>query len=370
MNYKETLFFIGKCLTINHEEHNKIIVKNTLKNENVDWESIVKVSTSHYVFPALYCNLKKANFLNYLPKDLVEYMKHITNLNRERNQQIIEQAKEINQLLLENNITPIFLKGTGNLLEGLYDDIAERMVGDIDFLVSKNQYLETANILLNFGYSRIHDNDYDPLSFKHYPELHKEGSIAAVEIHKNILKEKYSKEFNYSYVSKDILKKGNLSFLSYRNQLPLSIIASQIEDDGYYFKNIPLRNAYDVFLQSKKTLAQNALKNFDKLQKPIHYFLAISYEVFNKPASLKHPKTKGSNLYVRDFYRNINNEKKLKNHYRKTSIKLFIMRRLGVIYKSIFRKEYRNWLIKRTTDKNWQKEKLIQLGLKKPKPNS
>jgi hypothetical protein len=49
-------------------------------------------------------------------------MKHITDLNRERNQQIIEQAKEINELLLTNNIASIFLKGTGNLLEGLYDD--------------------------------------------------------------------------------------------------------------------------------------------------------------------------------------------------------------------------------------------------------
>ena len=105
MTYKETLFFIGKCLTINHESQNKLIVEEKLKSESVDWDEVVKVSTSHYVFPALYCNLKRANFLEYLPEDLVGYMKHITDLNRERNQQIIEQAKEINSLLLENNIT-------------------------------------------------------------------------------------------------------------------------------------------------------------------------------------------------------------------------------------------------------------------------
>ena len=46
-------------------------------------------------------------------------MEHITNLNRERNQQIITQAKELNTLLLKNNITPIFLKGTGNLIRGV-----------------------------------------------------------------------------------------------------------------------------------------------------------------------------------------------------------------------------------------------------------
>ena len=70
MNYKETLFFIGKCLTINHEEKNKKIIESKLISDEIDWDSVVKVSTSHFVFPALYCNLKRANFLHYLPEEL------------------------------------------------------------------------------------------------------------------------------------------------------------------------------------------------------------------------------------------------------------------------------------------------------------
>ena len=115
---------------------------------------MVKVSTSHYVFPAIYCNFKRADFLKYLPDDLVDYMKYITNLNRDRNTQIIEQAKDLNSLLLANNIRPIFLKGTGNLLEGLYEDIGERMVGDIDFLFSKKDFLKAIDILKNDNYSK------------------------------------------------------------------------------------------------------------------------------------------------------------------------------------------------------------------------
>ena len=129
MNYKETLFFIAKCLTISLEEKNRQEIEKQLKSTTIDWDAVVKVSTAHYVFPALYCNLKRADFLQYLPQDLVSYMEHITDINRERNKQIISQAKELNSLLLANNITPIFLKGTGNLLAGIYEDIAERMVG-------------------------------------------------------------------------------------------------------------------------------------------------------------------------------------------------------------------------------------------------
>ncbi|MDC0652337.1 nucleotidyltransferase family protein, partial [Flavobacteriaceae bacterium] len=152
MTYKETLFFVAKCLTINHEEHNKRIVEEMLQSNTVDWDAIVKLSTAHFVFPALYCNLKRASFLSYLPEDLVDYMKYITELNRERNERIIAQAKELNTLLLGHNITPIFIKGTGNLLEGLYEDIAERMVGDIDFIFSKEEFPRAVKILTSNGY--------------------------------------------------------------------------------------------------------------------------------------------------------------------------------------------------------------------------
>jgi hypothetical protein len=136
LNYKETLFFIAKCLTISLDEKKRDDIERMLKTADVDWEAVVKVSTSHYVLPAIYCNFKRTDFFKYLPVDLVEYIKYITDLNRDRNTQIIQQAKDLNCLLFANNIRPIFLKGTGNLLAGLYKDIAERTVGDIDFLFS------------------------------------------------------------------------------------------------------------------------------------------------------------------------------------------------------------------------------------------
>ena len=37
--------------------------------------------------------LKRADFLKYLPADLVDYMEHITDLNRDRNTQILQQAQ-------------------------------------------------------------------------------------------------------------------------------------------------------------------------------------------------------------------------------------------------------------------------------------
>ncbi|SDR72875.1 Uncharacterised nucleotidyltransferase [Polaribacter sp. KT25b] len=370
MTYKETLFFIGKCLTINHEQHNKILVETELKSGNIDWNSVVKVSTGHFVFPALYCNLKRAEFLDYVPQDLVDYMIHITDLNRERNQQIIDQAKELNELLLSHNITPIFLKGTGNLLEGLYEDIAERMVGDIDFIISKKNYPPAIKILANFGYKKVHKTDYDFPQFKHYPRLNKKNNIAAVEIHKELLTEKYANEFNFNLIEKDTQNINNTTLISFKNQLALTIIAKQINDHGFLYIDIALRNAYDVFLLSKKTDALVAFNNLTKLKKPLNCFLASCFVIFNKPNSLKFLEDKNTKSYIKLLNTFLNDDILRKEHQKKISKKIIINHRLFMTYKSIVNKEHRIWFMNTMTDKKWLRKKMVEFGLKKPKPTS
>ena len=288
MNYKETLYFIAKSLTISLEEKNKVEIEKQLKSTSIDWDAVVKVSTAHYVFPALYCNLKRADFLQYLPQELVSYMEHITDINRGRNKQIISEAKELNTLLLANKITPIFLKGTGNLLAGIYEHIAERMVGDIDFIFSKQDYPKVISILREFGYSEVNKQEYYfPDIYKHYRRLQKENSIAAIEIHSEFLDiKKYPNEFNYSFAEKDTQVINGVNVLSYANKLNLSIIANQINDNGFYYKRMALRNAYDVFLLSKKTNAKEAMVTLKNLNNPLNCFLAACYEFFNTVESL------------------------------------------------------------------------------------
>ncbi len=354
MTYKEALFFTGKCLTINHEEHNKKLVEEDLKNNKIDWEAIVKVSTSHYVFPALYCNFKKANFLHYIPEDLVAYMKHITDLNRERNMQIIAQAKEINDLLIANDITPVFLKGTGNLLEGLYDDIAERMVGDIDFIVDHNNIDKAFDLLIKDGYEN--KKGKTPDFHRHLARIISKNKVAAVEIHKELLIEKYTQEFNFEVIFKNHLTINKLNFLSYEDQLCLSIIAKQINDDGQYYNNIALRNAYDVFLLSNKVQTLEAISKYNSLFIPLNNFLAITKTVINSDR-LNFLENSSSKKTIKKFNQIIDKELDQKI----VSKKLFVSKRLEIIYKSFFSKEYRTWLINRITDKEWLKTKINNL---------
>ena len=359
MNYKETLFFIAKSLTISLEDKNRDEIELILKTTDVVWESVVKVSTSHYVFPALYCNLQRANFLHYLPEELVAYMQHITNLNRERNKNIIAQARELNILLLANNIIPIFLKGTGNLLAGIYEDIAERMVGDIDFILSIEAYPKAITLLREFGYDKeIHQE----LPNRHYPRIIRKDSIAGVEIHKDLLLEKYVNEFNYNFIVKDSQVINGTNVLSYANKLNLSIIADQINDSGFYYKRMALRNAYDVFLLSKKTNTKAAVNTLDKLTNPLNCFLAACDEVFNNVDSLEYNKTKKVASYLSVFNNQFTNKKRIKRRHKLIKANILLKYRLNIIYKSVTHKVYRVWLFKKLSSLDFYK---IRLGIKK-----
>lgn len=368
MTYKETLFFVGQSLTINHEEKNKIVIEEQLKNNTVDWDAVVKVSTGHFVFPAMYCNLKRVDFLHYLPEDLVQYMQHITDLNRKRNEKIIAQAKEINTLLLANSITPIFLKGTGNLLEGLYEDIAERMVGDIDFIVSKYEYQKVIKVLLDFGYETVHKQEYYYPEFKHYPRIHKKDdkNIVAVEIHKELITEKYAKEFHYDMIKNNTQNKNGIYVLSNANQLNLTIIAKQINDFGNDYKTITLRNAYDVFLLAQNTRVKDAINIFKTLHVPLNNFLAICYEVMGKIKSLEYSLTKKTKSYVDIFYKQLEYPSlKKEKHYKKVYQKVLFKKRMEYVFFTLYKKEFRQWILNRLTDKKWKQYQLKKLGFKK-----
>jgi len=359
MTYKETLFFIAKCLTISLERKNLKEIRQEIKSKKIDWEKVVQVSTKHYVFPALYCHLKRVNLLSELPKDLVNFMKHITDINRNRNQQIISQAKEINELLLSNGITPVFLKGTAFLIQGLYFDTAERMVGDIDFLVSKNEFQKTIQILKEDAYQLIHPNSSFLDLSKHYPRLIKKGKINAVEIHQEMTLNKYTAIFNYELIQPTLICEKGISFMSYSHQLLHTIINKQLNDYGYCYKNIALRNYYDLFLLSYKTDPLESIDALPTIKKQLNSFLSNASYIFNKPNIIRFQENKRVEKHTRSTISSLEKSRLQNFKMRCIRFRLSTMARIEILYKALYQKKYLLFVLGKITDINWYKRRFL-----------
>ena len=337
MNYKETLFFIGQSLTINHDPKNKVLIEEQLKSISVDWEAVVKVSTAHYVLPALYCNFHKAEFLKYLPKDLVEFMKSITDLNRERNEKLFIQAKELNIYLLGNKVKAIFLKGVSNLIANLYDDIGERMLGDIDFIVSKKDFEKTIHLLKEFGYYQI-EADL-PKFHRHYPLMIKKDNIGAIEVHKELLRERYRSKFNYSHIEHNLIKIKNFYLIAYPKQLHYNLLVHQINDFGFIYNFISLRKAYDVYLLSKKVNMKNYLDELNEFKNPVNSFIAAQNQLFN--TAIPNKKNKKTQKYVNIYNKLLNNRVFREKFQKRKKSNITWNKRINILIKSFYKKDYR-----------------------------
>ena len=78
------------------------------------------------------------------------------------------------------------------LASGYYEDIGERMVGDIDLIVSKKRPKRSFALLERHSYEgqeQIFGNEFYP-NQKHLPRLISSNFIGAVEIHQQILRKK------------------------------------------------------------------------------------------------------------------------------------------------------------------------------------
>ena len=232
---KSEKFILSVLLTEGH--------KFDLEDFN-DWNDLVKISSSHLVLPALYSNLKKKNALSKIPKDLKIYLKKIFDINFQRNKKLIVELKLINDLLEKYKIQFVFIKGSSNIISKIYSNIGERMIGDIDILVSEVDCERAFDVLEKNGYSAISDKRFFESRKRHLKRQANKNRIFAIEIHHKVL----SRSVN-NLIENDILDKrekiNGLYVPSKHFQYLINIYNHQINNLGNIYLSFNFKSFYD-----------------------------------------------------------------------------------------------------------------------------
>jgi hypothetical protein len=247
------------------------------------WDRLVQLGSSQLVLPAIYSALERKKLINYAPKDLVSYLKEITDLNHERNTAILCQIDFLSKVFKKNNVDHVFLKGAAMLIAKPYSAKNDRMVGDIDILVSYKDLLRAQDILINEGFGLVSnkfsfskDAKYKDLD-KHLERIAHPNYIAAVELHRFLLDKK-----NYLILSNDVLKnkvmsKGGQWIPSKEHLWQHSILNWQYNDSGLFLNFLAFRPILDVLYIEPKDLTIK-LKNATNAIKHFYSLLSIFYD--------------------------------------------------------------------------------------------
>ncbi|NRD23253.1 nucleotidyltransferase family protein [Winogradskyella litoriviva] len=283
-DYEKTYKDIADILsfkTLNSE------LEHRLNDSSYNWDGIVVEASKSLVLPAVYCRLKARKLLHLLPKELTVYLEEISTVNRNRNKSILKQVLFISKVLNDNNIAHVFLKGTALLAAGKYNDIAERMVGDIDILVEKSQIHEAFDILKSSGYNKTFGYAYETKHFRHLDRLISEDELAAIEIHSDLLIKKFRHLINLSTLLKTRVIINNVAIPNSYYLSLHQIWSWQLNDRGHYYNFPSIKVLYDVIVVNShkdNDFISNVLKlNYGQsfLELGKYYFKEFSFITSN-----------------------------------------------------------------------------------------
>lgn len=276
MNDRELYYFISRVLALGHDKNppsdqqeglrsahsangtwdskDSRAAIDLIRSGTINWKKFVFHASNNFVLQTLYLKFLQNDLTGLLPANLVTHLKNIHGLNLERNEIILDHIRQINDLLKQNDIIPIFMKGAGNMLDGLYSGPGERIMSDIDILTGPAHMEEAARLLMQEGYSTT--ENYDPAraeAMKHYPVLRRDGLPATVDIHRLPVNIQYAAHFSYEDVcheKKPARSDGTFMIMSDNHKIKLSFFHSQLVHWGHQHARPSLRELYDLLLLS------------------------------------------------------------------------------------------------------------------------
>ncbi|SHF30444.1 Uncharacterised nucleotidyltransferase [Mariniphaga anaerophila] len=291
MTESELYYLAGKCLVLEERPEFKHQLIQLCKNDLIDWITFIKICSENLVLPAIYLKLRAQKIFDYMPEEVVEHLSEIYELNKKRNIEILHQIKSITALLKAENIVPLYMKGAGNLLDDIYSDVGERVMGDIDFLVPEQDFLTAAVAMLDAGYLSWSDTTKITIrDHQHYPRIYHPDFVADVELHRIPNEYKCDNWFNAKMVldeKKRAGKDGGCFVESDKHKIIHNFIHSQLDHQGFSLGKVLLRDIYDVYLTSRRISLNDLLPEIKTKKKAIAYF-AFTDLVFGAERQIFH----------------------------------------------------------------------------------
>ena len=277
--------------------------------------------------------------MHKIPAELKNYLREIYNINRERNICLIKEVKSLNKLLEKNKINHVFLKGAALVAAGFYEDIGQRMVGDIDFLFRQNDKKKLEKVLKQSSYENISDDIF--FRSRHLIRMVHEKKVFAIEPHTELLKTK-----NKLLIAEDVIFRK-----SFRNGIPIPKISDlalhniynhEINDYGYSSLVYSYRSYIDHL--SIKINPNHECFDLNKNKFSKRYFLKFNY-ILNSNSKSK--KTVIDKIILKRF--SLKNNNKYYSKIDNIILRLFRSIKFAPtkIYTILINQNYRKYVLKK-----------------------
>jgi hypothetical protein len=148
---------------------------------------LARLAGRHLVTPMLAACLDNPEVRQQLPEDFSLYLEFIHAENIRRNHALRRELGQAAACLNGIDIEPLLLKGAIRLVDGLYPNPGWRFMRDLDILVPRDRLRQAVACLAALGYRSPRDATEMLPDCKHLPPLCRDGAVAVLEIHADLL---------------------------------------------------------------------------------------------------------------------------------------------------------------------------------------
>lgn len=159
----------------------------------LDSVAVIRLALQHRIAPYLYRLAVDPAVAPVLPRDLLGVLTTIHEANADRNARLRRQVEAAVALHNRAGIEPVLLKGAARLVDGTYDDPADRFMRDLDLLVPVERLAEAADILQAAGYRFTEPEAAEAQGHHHLPNLRHEQEEASIELHRAVVHARHAR---------------------------------------------------------------------------------------------------------------------------------------------------------------------------------
>ena len=181
----------------------------------------------------------------------------------------------------------------------------------------------------------------------------KKGSINAIEAHIEMTLEKFSSIFNYQTIKPQLRKVHGYTLLSDSQQITHTLINKQLNDYGHLYKNIALRNYYDVYLLSFNANTLTSIVKFPTIFNRLNSFLSNASFLFSNSPTIIFEENSKTLRHKKAILKRL--ETPSKYRLRNSAIKLHLKTktRAKLLLKACYSKKHFCYVLSKLTDVNW-----------------
>ncbi|GAB1545536.1 hypothetical protein NUACC21_82120 [Scytonema sp. NUACC21] len=234
------------CLSPSTVERTKVLLE-----QDIDWEYLLKTAYCHKVLPLLALNLMK--YPQAVPVDTLERLRQYYYINAQHNLTLGSKLIQLLDIFEKNGISVIPFKGPV-LAACIYGDIARREFGDLDFLVHREDFLKTKELLTARGYQPYASSNEKEASYlrsltlqqqeaylRSHWELHlvNQRDRVTIDVHQGILPKQFSFLYNTEWMWKDtqLISFTSRQILSFSPEDLILVLCSQGGKDSWQWLN-------------------------------------------------------------------------------------------------------------------------------------